>query len=175
MVTMMASAAHAKVPPELELFPLISLTPTQEAKLVEHVEAQAKIIFGEHYLRTEVLSLGLRHTYGQTKPNRQYPDRWKEVEIVEPTKVIMIFFKPLPPPRDPVPMAEVRRRLSQPFRWPDGRQARLNLQGKQKTMTPEELEAINKAAEADVTAGESKVGLVPGVVELRPNPRDRSI
>ena len=88
-----------------------------------------------------------------------------ETEVTVPVKVIVIFYKPLPSPRDPMPIGTVRDKLSQPFVWPDGRTAQMRF-GANKPMNGSELDTVNKASGAETAPQESKIGLVPGVIML---------
>jgi hypothetical protein len=166
VVVVLAGVANAKSPPDFELFNINNLDAAQEAKLISHVEAQARLIFGEYFLRVEIMQLTIKEErLGSLKLPGQMPKQGN-FETLIPTRAIMIFFRPLPPPRNPMPTNEVKARLSQPFIWPDGRTAQMRF-GSNKKMTDDEIGVVNENSESSSAPQESKIGLLPIFIELR--------
>ncbi len=160
-----AGVADAKSPPDFELFNINNLDATQEAKLISHVETQARLIFNEYFLRVEIMPLTIKQEgKGKLHLPGQMPKDGVFESLVE-TRAIMIFYAPLPPPRDPMPVGIVRDKLSQPFVWPDGRTARMRF-GHNKPMNPDELGVVNQNSESPSAPQESKIGLLPIFIEL---------
>ncbi|MSR76526.1 MAG: hypothetical protein EXS68_02955 [Candidatus Ryanbacteria bacterium] len=165
VVMVTAGVADAKSPPNFELFDINNLDSVQEAKLISHVETQARLIFGEYFLRVELMPLTIKqegkgklHLPGQAPKDGTF-------ESLVKTRAIMIFYVPLPPPRDPMPVGVVREKLSQPFIWPDGRTAQMKF-GHNKPMSSDELGVVNQNSESPSAPQESKIGLLPIFIEL---------
>gem|GEM_PF-4812944 len=168
-VVMVAGTAHASS----ELFNINDLNRAQEAKLVSFVETQARLIFGEYFLRVELMALTIKEerTGSLKLPGR--PQQKGVFETLIPTRAIMIFFAPLPLPRNPMPTDEVKVKLSQPFIWPDGRTAQMRF-GHNKEMTADELSVINRNSESPSAPQELKIGLLPIFIELTRDPSRRA-
>ena len=165
VAVMLVGVADAKSPPDFELFNINNLDSVQEAKLIGHVETQARLIFGEYFLRVELMPLTIKQEgKGKLHLPGQAPKDGTFESLVE-TRAIMIFYAPLPPPRDPMPVGMVREKLSQPFIWPDGRTAQMKF-GHNKPMNPDELGMVNQNSQSASAPQESKIGLLPIFIEL---------
>lgn len=165
VAVVLAGVADAKSPPPFELFNINNLNSVEEAKLIGHVEAQARLIFGEYFLRVELMPLVIKQeSKGKLHLPGQAPKDGTFESSVE-TRAIMIFYAPLPPPRDPMPVGIVRKKLSQPFIWPDGRTAQMKF-GHSKPMSSDELGVVNKNSGSPSAPQESKIGLLPIFIEL---------